>query len=62
MLNLEKYLAAQREEIERFIWCKGTELNHNPIEDKTEEEWFIEWIEQYGEVFAIEHRSEFQTA
>lgn len=62
MLNLEKYLEAQRKEIEKFIWCKGTELNHNPLDDKPENEWGMEWVRNYAGDFAKEHREEYQTA
>ena len=62
MLNLEKYLEAQREEIEKYIWCLGTEIGHNPREDRTESELGCEWIDNYGCDFAIAHRKEYETA
>lgn len=62
MLDLEKYLAAQREEIEKFIWCLGTEIGHNPREDKTESELGCEWINNYAGDFAKYHRTEYEIA
>jgi len=62
MLNLEKYLEAQREEIEKFIWCKGTEIGHDPKEDKSEDQWGIEWINTYAEDFSKDHKKEYEIA
>lgn len=62
MLNLEKYLEAQREEIEKYIWCEGVRIGHNPREDRTENELGCEWIEKFAISFAKNHREEYEIA
>lgn len=62
MLNLEKYLDAQRKEIDTYIWGKGEELHHNPIEDKSRDDWGCEWIEKFAASFAKYHRAEYEIA
>lgn len=54
--TFQDYMNEQAEEIKKFIWCKGVELHHNPIEDKTEDEWGIEWIEKYAVQFRETHK------
>jgi len=60
MINLEKYLAAQRAEIDKFIWCMGVEIGRDPRADYSESELGCMWVTLYAGEFAAAHRREYE--
>jgi hypothetical protein len=60
MINLEKYLEAQRQEIDRFIWCMGVELGRDPRAIYSESELGCMWVTLYAGRFAEAHRGEYE--
>jgi hypothetical protein len=53
--TFQEFLKEQAEEIKKYIWCKGVELNHDPLIDKTESEWGIEWVHDFAQIFRETH-------
>lgn len=49
--TLLKFLQDQIIEMEKYKWCLGVELNHDPLNDKTLNEIYCEWIQKNGEEF-----------
>jgi len=62
MINLTAYLAAQRAEIDKFIWCMGVEIGHDPRADYSESELGCMWVTLYAYDFAIAHRRKYEQA
>ena len=60
MINLEKYLEAQRQEIDKFIWCMGVELGRDPRTEYSESELGCMWVTLYAAQFAAAHRGEYE--
>lgn len=48
-MTLEQWMKLQCEEIEKFIWCEGVRLGHDPTLDKTRDEWALIWIQCHAE-------------
>jgi len=53
--TFEDYMKEQAEEIKKYIWCKGVELNHDPLNDKTENELSFEWLSKYAQIYRNTH-------
>lgn len=49
--ELKTYLSAQLDEIQRFKWCLGVELNRDPLEDRTFNSICEEWISAHSASF-----------
>jgi len=62
MINLTAYMDAQRAEIDKFIWCMGVEIGHDPRSDYSESELGCMWVTLYAGEFAATHRGEYEQA
>jgi hypothetical protein len=45
------YAAMQVEEINKYKWCLGVELGHDPLQDRCLNDIAREWIERYAADF-----------
>lgn len=50
-IKLKRFLKDQKEEIEKYKWCLGIKLCHDPLNDKTLNEICFEWIKKYASEF-----------
>lgn len=60
MFNLKAYMQAQAEEIQKFIWCMGVEIGHDPRQEHSESELGCLWVSKYAVEFAEAHRGEYE--
>lgn len=49
--ELREYIREQILEIERYKWCMGEKLGHDPLADHTLDEIALEWIRGHGADF-----------
>ena len=49
--KLKQFLNDEMAEIERYKWCLGVQLCHDPLEDKSINDICFEWITQYAKEF-----------
>ncbi len=49
--QLLKFLELEIKEMEKYKWCLGVELGHDPLNDRTIEEIYCEWIAKYAKDF-----------
>ena len=49
--QFEAYLKAQMQEIDKYKWCLGEKLKHDPLQDRSYDEICMEWIGMYAADF-----------
>jgi hypothetical protein len=49
--RLKTFLKAEQVEIEKYKWCLGIQLCHDPLNDKSINDICIEWIIKYAAEF-----------
>jgi hypothetical protein len=52
--EFKEFMKAQRSEIDKYKWCLGEKLHHDPLIDRTYNDIGIEWINLYAEQFREE--------
>lgn len=53
-------MQAQTEEIQKFIWCLGVEIGHDPRQEHSDSELGLMWVSQYAGDFSRAHRKEYE--
>ncbi len=51
LCDLQDCIKAQIAEMERFKWLLGERLGHDPLQDRTLNEIYCEWIQKYSASF-----------
>jgi hypothetical protein len=49
--DMEETMKAEIEEIEKYKWCLGERIGHDPLADRSMNEICKEWIQQYARSF-----------
>lgn len=49
--SFEDCLKAEIQEIDKYKWCLGVALKHDPLQDRTLNEIAMEWIQKYAADF-----------
>ncbi len=49
--DFNAFIKAQIDEMEKHKWFEGVKLGHNPLQDRTLNEIYLDWIEKYGADF-----------
>ena len=46
-----KSLEAEIQEMEKYKWCLGVQLQHDPLKDRSLNDIYCEWIDKYAADF-----------
>jgi hypothetical protein len=46
--DFENCIKAQIAEVEKYKWLLGEQIGHDPLQDKTLNEIYTEWIQKYA--------------
>lgn len=49
--EIRQCLDAELQEMEKYKWCLGVHLQHDPLMDRTLNEIYCEWIDKYAADF-----------
>lgn len=49
--EIQKSIEAEIREMEKYKWCLGVELRHDPLKDRSLNEIYCEWIDKYAAGF-----------
>jgi len=49
--DVQKSLEAEIREMEKYKWYLGEKLNHDPLQDRSLNDIYCEWIEKYASDF-----------
>jgi hypothetical protein len=49
--DVRRSLEAEIREMEKYKWCLGVQLQHDPLKDRSLNDIYTEWIDKYGEEF-----------
>jgi hypothetical protein len=49
--EIQKTLEAEIREMEKYKWCLGVQLQHDPLQDRSLNDIYTEWIEKYAAEF-----------
>lgn len=49
--EIQKSLEAEIQEMEKYKWCLGVQLQHDPLQDRSLNEIYCEWIDKYAAEF-----------
>lgn len=52
--EMEQFLRDQCKEIEKYKWCLGISLKHDPLQDRSLSEIGCEWVAKYAGQFRKE--------
>jgi hypothetical protein len=52
--DIRESLEAEIQEMEKFKWCLGVQLQHDPLNDRSLNDIYTEWIEKYAAGFRKE--------
>jgi len=55
--EMKLYASMQIQEIERYKWCLGVQLGHDPLRDRELNAIAMEWIDHYAAGFRAEYES-----
>jgi hypothetical protein len=53
--QLLDFLKLEIQEMEKYKWCLGVQIGHDPLNDRSIEEIYCEWINKNGEQFRKKH-------
>lgn len=57
-IEFKEFLYAQCQEIMKYKWCLGVQLQHDPLLDKTMEEIGHEWIQLFARQYREKWKNE----
>jgi hypothetical protein len=49
--EIRKSIEAEIKEMEKYKWCLGVELRHDPLQDRSLNDIYCEWIDKYAADF-----------
>ena len=49
--EIMKSLEAEIQEMEKYKWCLGVQLQHDPLQDRSLNDIYCEWIDKYAADF-----------
>lgn len=49
--EIRRCVEAEIQEMEKYKWCLGVQLRHDPLQDRSLNEIYCEWIEKYAAEF-----------
>lgn len=49
--EIQKCIEAEIKEMEKYKWCLGVQLQHDPLQDRSLDEIYCEWIVKYAPAF-----------
>jgi hypothetical protein len=52
--EVSRSLEAEIKEMEKYKWCLGVQLQHDPLQDRSLNDIYTEWIEKYAAGFRKE--------
>jgi len=52
--EIQKSIEAEIQEMEKYKWCLGVQLRHDPLQDRSLNDIYTEWIEKYAAAFRKE--------
>jgi hypothetical protein len=52
--EIQKSIEAEIQEMEKYKWCLGVQLQHDPLQDRSLNDIYTEWIEKYAAGFRKE--------
>jgi hypothetical protein len=52
--DIRKSIEAEIREMEKYKWCLGVQLRHDPLQDRSLDDIYTEWIEKYAAQFRKE--------
>ncbi|MBN2188100.1 MAG: hypothetical protein JW699_01500 [Chitinispirillaceae bacterium] len=52
--EIRKSIEAEIREMEKYKWCLGVQLRHDPLQDRSLNDIYTEWIEKYAAGFRKE--------
>ena len=52
--DFKDFMESQRQEIEKYKWCLGEKLHHDPLLDKSYNEICNEWISNFSSKYRKE--------
>jgi hypothetical protein len=58
--DIRECIDAEVKEMEKYKWCLGVHLQHDPLLDRTLNEIYCEWIDKYAADFRKEWESKKQ--
>jgi hypothetical protein len=52
--DIRQCIEAEIKEMEKYKWCMGVHLQHDPLQDRSLNDIYCEWIEKYAADFRKE--------
>jgi hypothetical protein len=49
--DIRRSIEAEIQEMEKYKWCLGVELRHDPLNDRSLNDIYTEWIDKYAAGF-----------
>ncbi len=49
--EIKKSVEAEIREMEKYKWCLGVQLRHDPLQDRSLNDIYCEWIDKYAADF-----------
>jgi hypothetical protein len=49
--EIRKCIEAEIQEMEKYKWCLGVSLHHDPLQDRSLNDIYCEWIDKYAADF-----------
>ena len=56
--QLHDFMVTQVHEMEKYKWCLGEQLHHDPLNDRSIEEIYCDWIKVHAVEFRLKWERE----